>query len=387
MPIYRSVPRNGPAFAGAAILVLAAMTGCAPQPIRQLPPRPPAPAGVWYALPTPEVKPDIAGALRRDFANIARMGLDTVLVRDCPLDQVAAVRTAAQRHQLRLVFTDPVARDFVENGKRRPGWFAPPAVVPNDPSVAARYIGYARDRESLTRARQLSDVARRAQPPLPLVLEADATLAGQLPADAFDYVIWHLAPTEDAPGQDANGPGWGIARIDCQGPDSDAPGARAWLARYHSVLTAGVSDGFVLDAYRQASAEGGGIVGTGGPLSPERAALVRRIAERSRAWRDVLAGMAPRYVETQAAGGGEVRVALLADGSRYCLLIVNPSAKHFARGEITVTLAGDAADRKRAVTVASADHTVVGPVYRVRAGRVAIPVGLPPGEALLFELY
>jgi hypothetical protein len=264
--------------------------------------------------------------------------------------------------------------------------------VPQRQPIEARYVGWVVDEVTLERAVQLADAARRANPPLPLAVEVDAALTDRLPADAFVYVLprSRSAASPTAPGSApvVDGPAHRTLRtVECVRDGDDRHAVRSWLAGFHLGLTEGHAAGVVFDTYRALPAGIRGVVLAGESLPPERIAIVRRIADRCRGWHELLDGMRVHNTRTAPVRDAEVRIALLTNDRRQCLLIVNPSSDRFARGQLAVHTAMAAAAFDRAVSVATAERTMAGPVHRVVNNRVEIPLALAPGEAELFELF
>ncbi len=372
--------------ATAAILGVA---GCAPvQPAIEPVVQRPLPVGMWYSVELAAAAPaGLSEALQRDFANFASMGLDLVLVEHCAPADMPAVITAASDHQLRLIIADPVAERYLRSGWRRGGWFAPPAVVPQRHTVEARYIGRVIDEPTLQRALELAQVARPAN--LPLAIEADPGMAERLPTNAFALVFWREARNgvPQPPAELAALRG-GVRTVPClRGGGGEQHAVRAWLAAYHLGLAQAQSGGVVFDTYRALPASPRGVALQGEALSPERIATIRRIADRCRRWHELLAGLAVHEARSVPIREVDVRVAFLTNARRQCLLVVNPSADRFARGQLTLNASMAATVFDRAVGATTSEDTTVGAVYRVAGGRLDIPVALAPGEAELFELF
>jgi len=370
-----------------ALTATLTLTGCAPlqptvEPVQQAA----LPVGMWYSVELAATSPaGLRDTLQRDFDNFATMGLDLILVQHCTPTDIADVIEIAGNRKLHLIVADPVAEHYLRSGSRRSGWFAPPAVVPQRHAVVARYVGRVVDMPTLQRAIELADVAKRAG--LPLAVEVDARMADRVPPGTFAYVFWHDTddPQRYAPADAVRG---GVRTVACiRGGGGEQHAVRAWLAEYHLGLAQAETGGVVFDTFRALPASPRGVVVMGEALTPERIAMIRRIADRCRRWHELLAGLGVHDARSVPVREVDVRVAVLASPRRQCLLVVNPSADKFARGQLTLNAAMAANAFDRAVSATTSEDTMVGAVYHVTNNRLEIPVTLAPGEAELYELF
>ena len=143
----------------------------------------------------------------------------------------------------------------------------------------------------------------------------------------------------------------------------------------------------MFDEYRMLPGNWRGMVNGREPLSPQRSAMVKRIAQRAVRWGPLLRGLEASSIALEGLPGRPLRAGLFADGRRRCLLVVNPSVTEFVRGR--VTLPNEVAGRPvvRAVGVAVEDDRPVGDVFESRHGGTGIEVDLAPGDAQLYELF
>lgn len=343
------------------------------------------PLGVWYSVETAAAATaPLARTLNRDFGNIRKMDLNAVFVRHCDPDDWPIVAEAGAEHGLALIAPDPAAIRYVRSGSSRGDWFAD-MKTSGSSSVAACYLGEVVDAETYARARRLADAARRATPPIMTCVSfgADANYDGAV----FDYVV-RAEPTD----ADVRTAAPALATVVCREHRRDEEATvRGWLASFHLGLLRGDCGGVVFDAYRALPGNWHGIVRQNSPPSPERTAMLRRIIARAKRWPGLLAGLEPQPIEVRGALPTEVRTALLTDGKsvagRQYLMVVNTSPTRFVRTTATFSPTTGSAAVTRAVTVTTAEDTMIGQVYPARHGELKIPLQLPPGEAKLFELF
>lgn len=372
-------------------LVLANVAGCATANLNDPTTHAQAPVGMWYSVEQAAAAPiGLKATIDRDFANLANMGVDLVLAEHFDPRDVELLLAAATAHQLHLVFADPVAVRYVRTGWRQAGWFALPSLIPAHPAVTARYIGCIVDSVTLKRALSVADAARDRADKLALAVEAEAAMIAQIPPGKFEVLIQRRQSDEPAVGGGSVEPGVDrrLATVACvRGRRDNQADLRTWLAEYHEALAEGITDGVVFDRYRSVPGSVRGVVLSSEALAPERIAILRRIADRVHRWGDTLAGLRFHARTTLALRDVELDVVVLAGARRQCLLIINPSTKLFARGELTLDASLARGPFDRAVQVAKAEDITLGNVYPVREGQAVIPIVLAPGEAELFELF
>lgn len=369
-------------LSGFSIASLAA--GCVSPPTNTATSRAFAPIGVWYSVATASsvATAGLGRQLERDFASIKQMKMNAVFVRHYFPADLAAVLEAANKHELKVIVSDPAAIRYLRAGAGGSPQFSTAAVFSEDPSITARYIGHVVDTDTHRRARRLAGVAREVLPPIAVCVSADPE--GQTGRDMsdFDHVIWN------APGPVTDERPWGgIQTVDCRRHRRDEEATvRQWLASYHRGLLHGQGGGIVFNAYRALPGNWTGIVEDDRPPAPERIAMLRRIIRRSDRWRDRLAGLQVKPVKGDH-DAPDLETGLFSNDRLSYLMLVNTSATRFFRQSVTFPAGFDDLDVERAVAVTRAEDATVGKVFRTRRGELVIPLDLAPGEAELFELF
>lgn len=388
--VNRSVARRAARGLGALLcLSMAALAGCVqpqatgPRQAAQSAARDPVVA-VWYYLPAGASDgAALSAAVERDFAIMAQLGIDTVLLRLCPPKSLPAVCRAAQRHDLAVVAPDPAATRFVRSGLGRERVLADGEEFPAHPVLTGRLIGAIVNPQTARRAATVVEAARSARTSQTLWAQLGETEAAiELPA--LDRIVHGPAGSKN-PASRGAGPG-GLQTVVCKVlRGQEEATSRTWLADYHRGLLRGETGGVVFDSFRTLPGKYQGLVEKNEPIGPERAATVRKIAARAAAWGPVLAGLKPAPLAAPDPGPN-LRAGLLVSSSRRCLLVVNESPTQFVHRKWTcpLPLGGSVT---RAVAVPTAENMLPGAVHTVGDGGLVIPLDLPPGEAALFELF
>ncbi len=370
------------------MLAIATVTGCA-APRGGAAPRlaeTPQPIATWYSVATTTTAgSSLARTLEHDFARMADLNINTVIVRHAYAHDLPSVYAAAERHGLHLIVSDPVARRYVRGTAKLA--FSSSTLLPPSPLIHARFVGHVVDAFTWARVRRLAELGRRGRPTITTAAVVVADLSGTITPSNRTICIWaDEAPTASPRAIPSSATG-GIHTIVCrQHRKDELTAVRQWLAQFHNGLLRGRTGGVVFDSFRALPGNWSGIVRSDEAPSPERQAMIRRIAARVERWSGLLAGLNVDAVAPLRAQNA-LRIARFHDPKRAYLLIANPSPTAFVREVVVVPsyLGGKAIER--AVHVPSAEDTLIGPVHRAQGGEMAIPVQLSPGEAALFELF
>ncbi|MBI3833293.1 MAG: hypothetical protein HY287_03070 [Planctomycetes bacterium] len=155
------------------------------------------------------------------------------------------------------------------------------------------------------------------------------------------------------------------------------------LSQYHSELVRGRTGGMVIERFRSLPNDGPDVAGA----DPKTAAEFARLVERFHRWDPILCDAAIAGVES-ASGQSDAKIASMKREGRCFALIVNQSTERSVHGEISVgSQQAAVGDVESAVEVPTSSEASVGRVFRGHGGIVAVRVDLPPGDAMLVELF
>jgi hypothetical protein len=156
---------------------------------------------------------------------------------------------------------------------------------------------------------------------------------------------------------------------------------------YHAGLSAGATEGVILDAWAEVRGRHVGLVDAKDEVAVARAAAVKRIIHRAWAWAPPLRGALAGTLDGWQCHDRGLQVTLFTRQNRRWAMAWNASSERYVRSELS--LPAEAGDRSadRAVEVPGDLGRVGGRVYDARRGRITIPLELAPGDAMLFELF
>ncbi len=319
--------------------------------------------------------------VKRDFANIKKMKIDVVLIDEVDGNDVDSIVECADRHDLKLILPDIQAVNRVR-GLSLAGASSSRRI--KSPAIVGYYLGHVVNGASFAQAQKESARIHAANAKSLTVVRMDASMISEDRIDAFDHVIAHVAGDESTSKPTAGA--FQTIRFRSDGRENDAT-IRSWLLAFHRGLAKGRSGGLIIEGFRTLPGDGVGLVSRDVPLSPERITMVQRIANRAKRWSTVLTGLGQADVKPLEESLASVDVALLAKGHRRCLLIVNPSTRDFARGEVSLPIELNGSAVVRAVAVPADSDATLGDVIRARSDRIVFQVKLAPGDAALYELF
>jgi hypothetical protein len=335
--------------------------------------------------------------LSTDFQRIRELGFNGVLAAHVADDRREAVVQAARTQALMLILTDPVLHRFCRAG---------PAsgravdiddrlrtVLPPDADGLPRmlHVGEIGDDAGAGRAAQIAARVERRLPSLPVAATVRADLP--LPGARLRHITPMVRVCEPA---DLTGtfssplplPRPGMMIIPVSGQTEDlVQSVRTWLGMYHAGLSAGATEGLILDAWAEVRGRREGLVDAADSVVVARAAAVKRIIHRAGAWSPRLRGSVVVPLDGWQCHDGNLRVTLFTRQHRRWVLLWNASASRFMRSELSLPAEAGGATATRAVEVPGDPGVVGGRVFDARRGRIAIPVELAPGDAILFELF
>ncbi len=380
------------------LFVSSVLTGCMPS-ARVTDTRGIGPIGVRYSVQTAIScsETGMKSVIERDFAAIKKMGMDTICLRHCHPQETNSVLESIAACGLKAIVDDPAAIRYVKSGSSSGSLLSSNEEYWTSPVITFRYIGHIVDEITLKRAATCAKAARNKNLKTCVSIDLSFWKTGDLQRqsiDVFDSVVWENLAEEGSHSFDSAviSPGspsrLNVQAVRCrQYRKSELETVRQWLGEYHLGLTRGCCDGVVFDTYRTLPGDWSGIVIGNSQPSPERGTMIRKISDRCRNWNEYLAGLKVQPVETIENKPEEIKTALFSKGSRKYLLIVNRSYSRFFRSRLSFpTVLGDA-HIDRAVTVSTAEDSMIGSVYRVHNQQLRIDLDLSPGEARLFELF
>jgi len=159
----------------------------------------------------------------------------------------------------------------------------------------------------------------------------------------------------------------GFARIDPAVLDTELEGSplERLIAQYHAGLSAGRTDGVVVDPYRRLPGDTHGLTSSDGPVAPAQTAAIG----------------ASTTLE------GDLQIAVLIRGERRYVLVFNPAGDIYARSDVVLPQSIGGAVASRAVEVPPSTDRTVGRVVDAERGHIILSVSLRPGDAALFEIF
>ncbi len=363
--------RRGKGWAAWAIpVVMIALGGAGCATVSPVPSTPTYAIAVRHDIEPAIVSEGRAGAFerfRRDFAESAKLGFNTIVARYLDESDWSETAEVARSNGMSLAGSNSKLEHFVLTG-----------VLPNGGERA----------EALARGQR--DGSPGAPTRFNLVL--DSGRSGQQSERATATCVQHIARGDSCctVGGSSVPPDVPVLAVVELGAVSDGPGfsmLEHWLAQYHCGLLEGRTGGLLVDRYRRVVGDPPGLVPADRPAGPSRLAAVRALVARAREWGSRIRGLAARPVAVTLSRGLNVKVAALVRGGRRCVLVYNPSPGQYARGEVLLPETINGAGLTRAVEVPAGEAKPAGNVYNPRRGRIALPVTLRPGDAALFELF
>ncbi len=340
---------------------------------------------------------DLDYRLSIDFQRIRELGFNAVLAAHVADDRREAVVRAARTHTLRPILTDPVLHRFCRAGPVRGATvdieerLRAAFLLDAAGSPCVLHVGEMVDEEGADRAAQIAARAQRLFPSMPLVATVQTDLP--LPPDALGHITplvrvrepLDLAGTFPTP---PLLPKPGMMMIPVSGKSEDlVQTVRTWLGMYHAGLSAGGTEGVILDAWAEVRGRREGLVDATEAVAVTRAAAVKRIIYRACAWMTCLGGSTITRLDGWQCRDESLRVTHFVRQHRRWVLLWNASVYRYVRSEMSVPVDIGGVTADRAVEVPGDPGVVGGRVFDARRGRITIPVELAPGDAMLVELF
>ncbi|MFQ5591227.1 MAG: hypothetical protein ACE5HE_08705 [Phycisphaerae bacterium] len=335
----------------------------------------PAKVGGRYLLAVAcDVEPVLVGqsrtaaldALTRDFKEISQLGFNTVMLRNVDEDLQLDLLNAAQSVGLLVVMADRRSHYYVLTGCLPSGVSAVREIPRHIPKAVAAHAGLGafvvrplQDPYAADRAEQLRNAMRERGLPFALVEENRP---------------------DDAPS---------LVRIDTAsaGLEENASPIESWLGQYHEGLSAGHTAGVVFDRFRRLPGSGLGIAPVDNPAHGARRAAVRMLTDRAGLWGPRLLNLKTARINADAGVGHHVVVTAFIQGPRRYVMVFNRSATRYTRQDLVLPESIAGARVTRAVEVPPSRTGALARVINRSGSRIALPVALRPGDAVLFELF
>jgi len=181
----------------------------------------------------------------------------------------------------------------------------------------------------------------------------------------------------------------GFARIDPAVLDTELEGSplERLIAQYHAGLSAGRTDGVVVDPYRRLPGDTHGLTSSDGPVAPAQTAAIGALVARARHWGPRLRGFTAQPIAGSTTLEGDLQIAVLIRGERRYVLVFNPAGDIYARSDVVLPQSIGGAVASRAVEVPPSTDRTVGRVVDAERGHIILSVSLRPGDAALFEIF
>jgi len=182
--------------------------------------------------------------------------------------------------------------------------------------------------------------------------------------------------------------GWAI--LDTAALDSGAAGSplEGILAQYHAGLSAGQTEGVVVDRFFRFPGDPPGLASADdAPLTPARRAAIDELIQRARSWGPRIHQLQPLSNTASVAASEELKLTTLVRGRRVYFLLVNTSTERYARCDVFLPEKVQGMTVSRVVEVPAAMDRGAGRVIHAQRGRITLPVTLRPCDAALFEVF
>ncbi|MFQ5489930.1 MAG: hypothetical protein ACE5GE_04335 [Phycisphaerae bacterium] len=333
------------------------------------------------------VFPDQADAvIRADFAEIGKLGFDTVVLRHLARDRESDVSTAVRDAGLRLAATPAPVQSFLRTGQyptkcRSVDDLVARCHTADGPSVWI--LGPLTDASSGERAQQVAKACRWLNP-APVTL---AYLADRAVEPAVDSAVDLLAATMDPAPMKRSG---GLMLLDCR-RDANVPVADAppeWLARYHAGLAAGLTGGLIVQGFRAVPGTRRGLAGMDDRGGYDVSTGLRRLTDRARQWGPRLRRSHPQPLQSANSVDPALQLVLFVSSKRRLVLLHNTATDRYVRGQALLAPDSTATERVlRAVQVPANALQITGLVIQAKTRGLTLPFDLAPGDATLWELF
>jgi len=311
-----------------------------------------------------------------DFARIAELGFDTVLLNPaCWADAKTALDAASTQH-LGVVLAIDVQDRPAEAGRARTmskngaSYLPIPAALLRHEALRGAVVEAGCSRSGASRAVDVcSSVSRAGLRCVPIFeashlaesgRETQCRDAGEITASAPAVVDASMIAAK------------GVASPKQQ-----------LLGQYHAALSGGLDGGLVVSGWQHDDTPQGQRFDS----LPAPRAAVAALLDRAKRWGPRLVGSKVVTNDASASCAPCFRLTTFLRGERRYLLIFNPAPDHSARGELRIPARFADGMIQRAVEIPGEDTPTPGNVYHVAHGRIAIALELTPGDAKLFEIF
>ncbi len=373
-PVYRRlIPRA--TLLSSVVMIVAVVAGCSSSP-------------KWnaddffiaarYELPNAK-KPCTAWErgvdVQYDFGRLANLGFDTILVKStCDADTKTALDAAATQRMavaLSLQVYEKSDTDTRTSTSSNGYHYAPvPSSLVRHKSLRAAVVESGCDRSGACRAVDVcSSVSKAGLRCIPLFE------AGHLAESGKE------TPCREAREIAASAP----AVVDTSrlaDKQSRSP-KQQLLAQFHAALSAQQTGGLVVTGWRHEDSASSSRFDS----LPAPRAAVTALIQRAKRWGPRLIGSTVVKANAAIACGPCFRVTIFVRGDRRHILVFNPAPDRRARGDLRISTRFAGKRIEKAVQVPDETSTSLGKVYHAAHGAIVVPLSLPPGEAVLFEVF
>ncbi len=159
------------------------------------------------------------------------------------------------------------------------------------------------------------------------------------------------------------------------------------LAQYHAALSAGQTDGVIVDRFLRLPGDPPGLTAPDETLLPAHSSAITALIQRARLWGPKLKGLPSTTLDAETTNPSSLVITALGRGSPRYLLFFNASMDSFAREDVRLPASILERTVLRAVEVPPSSDRVAGRVVYSQRGHLSIPIELRPGDAALFEVF
>jgi hypothetical protein len=326
---------------------------------------------------------DLDRVLDQDFASIAKLGFDTVVIRHVEDGDRSRVVEAARRCGLVVALPSREVLYYVRTGRLPEGRSCVKALAAaawpaaRDEPAPIAVVGEASDGATASRVGRVTAALRDQRKPLTTF----AVVSSSGPAP-----VTLAARPVDAAGEAAAGDVLLLKCAQALDGQQETSGWR-WLGQYHAGLAAGLTGGVIVDGFRVVPGRWGGLVEGTTPLNVKRSAAIRRITARAATWGPRLRRLTPGAIQPLGHSSDGLKVVLFGGAKRRFVMLFNSSSDRFLHHRVELPATLDSRPVRRAVLVPPEEHVIAGEVVQPRSGRLGLPIDLAPGDACLWEVF
>ncbi len=311
-------------------------------------------------------------AISGDFATIADLGFDRVVLRQVDDIDRGAVLTAAAAAGLKAAIPDSHVQHYLRTGVLPPGVRSPSALLRSiprpllgHPAIWAVEIRVGNHPEAWRRFGELTAAGGTRNTPLILLGDSPAREGrGGLTPSSFATIS---------------------ADVNALTPNQSL--TEHWLRQLHAGFIAGRTAGLVIDRFRSLPGEVDGLIPPGQTLGVTARTAIEETAIRAGRWGPLLHGRNVESLVLDQPDEEALKSAVFTGGKRRYVLVFNASPDRYFRGEIALPVRLGNQPATRVVEIPSSRDRTAGRVFPAMGGVIPVSAQLRPGNAVLLEIF